>query len=871
MQLSREKYQVRWVILLVAWLAAAWALYYQAAIVRDYLNIVSQLGLRGAAEANTPLKQPFPGFAADGQTWVRHAISLTEGNGLRLRYTTIDNAPDGREVHWNSLWAWTIAGAGWIHHLFNGTPLPISIERATLWLNPTVLMILIVVMSLMATIRAGVITGVIVTAAMTGSGRIYEGFFPSYVDHHGLLTVAVFGAMLGAIFMGGGWWLPSNKTDTPVLPPSPEIAENAARFSATFGAIGLWVSAASVIPPIALIGLSGLIAIVIQGRSAQQQGAKFEARVWRTWGRTGGGLSLAFYLLEYFPNHLGLRLEANHPFHALAWYGGGELIAYFGDWWLARGMEKSYRLPIGGVIVALVAVSISPVTILAFGSQVFTVIDPFLARLHSDYIQEFLPMWLTMRGLDSTTALQVVLVDNLPLIGGIATLTYFRRETPIVVWFATTAVLLFSAMAWWQSRWLLNASGIQVCLILVLFATLMTKRSALARWGVALVIIGALFAPTAISRITNGLADVNARRVSPRDANSALARDIASAIRASQPDGEITVLSSPNGSTGIGYYGRFKTLGTLYWENNEGLKKAAAIYAAHDEKEAADLIRAYHITHIALLSDENFVQQYYQLLHPNATEAQIKSCFGYKLFFERVVPQWLEMLPYRVPDDLAQLKTTVMLFKVNFKQNIAEALYNVAVSQITSGAIEEGNKTLELLIQKAPQIYQPWLRKGELLLARHDWEAAAEYSLKGISLAPEAERPALYISTAGSFYNQQQHALAIKIYRVSLQWRPSAEGACYLSWVLSTSHDDALRNPAESLTLAQDALKSDPNSPIFLNALAAALAENGRFPEAITAADRALQNAKLRGSSAAIIQTFAQRLAILKEGKPIRN
>src|SRR5471032_3003397 len=120
MQLSNETYKTRWMVLVVTWAVVAWSLYAQAFIVRDYLAIVSQLGLRGAAEASTPLKQPYPAFAADAQTWVRHALALEEGKDIQLRHTDIDNAPDGREVHWNSAWAWTIAGAGWIHHLFTG-------------------------------------------------------------------------------------------------------------------------------------------------------------------------------------------------------------------------------------------------------------------------------------------------------------------------------------------------------------------------------------------------------------------------------------------------------------------------------------------------------------------------------------------------------------------------------------------------------------------------------------------------------------------------------------------------------------------------------------------------------------------------------
>jgi hypothetical protein len=52
--------------------------------------------------------------------------------------------------------------------------------------------------------------------------------------------------------------------------------------------------------------------------------------------------------------------------------------------------------------------------------------------------------------------------------------------------------------------------------------------------------------------------------------------------------------------------------------------------------------------------------------------------------------------------------------------------------------------------------------------------------------------------------------------------------------------------------------------------MAAALAEVGRFQEAIAIADRSLANARLRGESVAAAQ-FESRLGILRSGKPIRQ
>jgi tetratricopeptide (TPR) repeat protein len=867
MQLSQESYRARWLVLVSVWVICGFALFFQAKLVDQYLGIAGQLGLRGSPAANTPLQQVYPAFAADAQMWVRHALALIEGDASRIRFTTIDNAPDGREVHWNSAWVRTIALAGRLHHLFTGLPLTTSVERAAMWLNPAVLFGFIVLFSAIATRRAGVIAGVVVAIAMTCHDRIFEGFFPTYVDHHGLLSVAVFGLSLGAVFMGAGWWQATTSDGISILPASPQSARRSAIFSALSGAFGLWVSAASMIPPIAIVGVSAVISVLVHGRSARAQGSQFDPETWRTWGRVGAGASLVFYLLEYFPNHLGFRLEPNHPLHALAWLGAGELIAQVGERWLERERRwADWRT----LVWPVAAIAAAPIVILIGRESVFSVIDPFLATLHRDYIQEFLPLWKTLRKFDAQGIFQSVVLGSAPLIGAIAILTYRRRASSIALWFAAIAGLLFTLMAWGQARWLLNVTGIQISLVLVLLAAWAGGLRRQWRWVAALALTGILFVPNAVWRYVGAKADISARRVSPKDAFGPLNRDIASTLRATQPEGDIVMLSSPNSSVGIGYYGRFKTLGTLYWENSEGLKSAASILGARDEREAATLLRAHGVTHIAIVSDENFIPQYYQLLHPGASLDEIKKCFGLRLLLEKKVPQWLQMIPYKVPDDLKSLNVTVMLFKVNFQQNLAEAIYNVALTQISQDAFPEAEGTLNVLLKLAPHLHQPWVKKGELLLARHSWDEALEHFLRGISLAPEAARPALYIDVAGAFYTQKQHALAARCYRAALAEQFNPQIASYLAWILATSADEQLRNGKEALELSERALKTDPNSPSYLNVFAAALAENGRFADAVTVADRSLANARVRGEAAAIAQ-FEIRLKVLASGKPIRQ
>jgi tetratricopeptide (TPR) repeat protein len=844
------------------------ALYLHAATMREYLDIVGKMGLRGQPQPTTPLQQAYPAFAADAQTWVRHALSLVEGaQGPQLRFTDIDNAPYGREVHWNSAWAWLIGWSGWLDHWLTGEPLPRAVERITIWLPPTTLAIFIVGISGWVARRVGALGGVAVAIAMAGHPRVYEGFFPSYADHHGLLTIAVLGVVLGGALMGVGWWKPTPPGESGILPASPDMARRAARISAAFGAFGLWISAASVIPGIAIVGFTGLLAVLVVGQREEKQGARFDAQVWRLWGRTGAGLGIAFYLLEYFPSHLGLRLESNHPLYALAWWAGGELIAELCEWRLSSPSRRLSPVRVG---LSVLGIGAAPAVILLGGPTLFVVADPFLARLHRDYIQEFLPLWRSITGTGWKTFFSVVGAENIPLLVACGCLIAKRGRVPAVLWFCVTAGTLFTAMGWVQSRWLLNVSGVQVVLTVVLLAWLLAGLRSTTRWAVALGAALLIYAPHAITRVTWGKEDVKARRVSPKDAQSMLWRDIAAVLRNSQTSGQITVLTSPNSSTGIGYYGRFKTLGTLYWENLQGLRSAATILSARTQDEAAELIRRHGVTHLAMVSEEHFIDSYFRLLNPGATDAEIRQCFGWRLLVDRVVPPWLQMLPYKVPDDLSGLNIGVMLFKVAFDQTPADALYHIAGAKVALGNVAQAEADYRTLVQQSPQSYQPWLRLGELLFAREEWAQAAEALISGIERAPANERLALYANTASGFYRKGRRAEAAAVYRNALKESFVPELAAYLAFILATSADDALRNGGEALKLSQRAVDSNQTSPTFLNSLAAALAELGRYSEAVEVASRAAANAKIQGDLAAQRVT-EQRLLNYRQGKPWRD
>ena len=611
--------------LALAWALAALLLFHDARNVRDYLTLSSGLGLRGESSIATPLKQTFPAVAADAQTWVRHALSLAEGKGPRLRHTDIDNAPYGREVHWNSGWAWTIAGAGYVYGAATGVPYANAVERATLWLNPAALLALIVIVSAWTRRHLGLASALLVVAAMALHPRLIEGFYPSYVDHHGLLTISVLGTLLGASAMMRG-------------------QRAGAVFSALSGALGMWVSAASVLPAIFLC--AGAAFVVRPPAQA--------ARAWRLWGALGAAASLVFYAVEYFPEHMALRLEVNHPLHSVAWLAAGELVARRGER-VAR--DTAAR------VWPWIALAAMPVTVLLGGVHVLSFTDPFVARLHSLHILEFAPLWTVLTQIRPEMGPSVAFVEAIPLIAALLTIAWWRRRTPAVLVFATLVTAALAAMAFWQARWQLNACAGQVVLAVILVDAWSAGRAAFVRAAITAVVVALLLVP-GYKRYSNPQEAVARRNVDPKDAAIALQRDIAAALRASQPQGDMILLAGPDASTQIGYFGRFRTLGTLYWENADGLKAAAAMFSARDDREAQRLLRERRVTHVALVSKDDFIREYYRLLHPDASDAEVDRSFGWRLITGEPPPTWLEPIPYEVPPDLQVLGTSVLLFKV---------------------------------------------------------------------------------------------------------------------------------------------------------------------------------------------------------------
>jgi hypothetical protein len=674
MRLSHESPRARRLVLLTFWIIIALFALAHAWETNHYLQAASRV-TRAGRDSATPFQLLNFSEAADGKVWVRNATDLAEQSGVwRLRRTTSDNAPFGREVHWSSGWAWWLIGLGAIERAFTGDPWPKAIENMSVWAHLPVLLLCVMAFSWWVARRAGAAAGALTAFALFGHPGMYEGFWPANPDHHGLLSMTVFGLVCGALLAGAGWWKESDNES--VLPRSLSQARRAMVVSALCGAVGMWISAASVVMPIAETGVAGVVVAMLLRSGLRSKGFHFAPEVWRLWGRVGAGASVLLYFLEYAPNHLGMRLEVNHPLYALAWWGGGEAMARIGTRLASDGSffgAGTARWLIG-LLPSLVAMSIAPLVALLGPVAWFSLRDPFLLGIHRQ-ITEFLPIW-SITGKWHLTVMFAAM--TVPVWAAIALLA--RRNVPVevrlAIGFAVACAALATAQACLQVRWYMIASGPQILLsVLVVTGVFATRRPMEAirwRWASAMGVCLLLYLPWPV---------VNARDLwkvgyfKPDILVDWVARDLAGALRATYPTDDIVVLADPVFSVQVGYFGRIKTLGTLYWENAEGLKAAAAILAAYNDEEAAELIRQRKVTHVVLLEDYDFTAQYFVLVHPQAAPEDFRRTLGARILYDHQPPLWLRPLQYSTPSNMPSFPHRVLAFKVDFDQSPAEAHY----------------------------------------------------------------------------------------------------------------------------------------------------------------------------------------------------
>jgi hypothetical protein len=607
----------------------------------------------------------YPEGGLDTLHWVMQTQAMFATGIWRIRHVDYDNAPAGREVHWASPFHWWLGLLAWSEHGLTGEPVGLAVERAALYADPLLLGLVLLALVPLTARRFGSTAATFMAVGMAAGFPFYLFFMPAYADHHGLAEA---GALMTVLFLlaGGGGCVrvgDAGGRDFSEWLPERRAARRWFAASAVAGGIGLWISAAGLVPVLMGVGAGALGAGWLVRKPASPQSWRLEPTLWRWWGIVGGTTSFATYLLECFPSHLGFRLEVNHPLYALAWLGAGELLCRVTRAFTEGGAAFKSREKVGWALAAA-AVALLPGVILLTKSATFIVADPFVWRLHVQAIAEFESMASYLAGRSFSLGLLANCLPALLVVpaGGLALSRGVPRLGKALLVLALGPALLFLALTGAQVRWWGMAYALLLAVLAVQFALLERPgagRAAARVWrlGCALVFLpGAIHAVRAIGRGTEITRD---------DIRSLAERDLAQWLRLRLGRDPAAVVSSPATTTTLIYYGGLRGLGTLYWENREGLEHAAAIFAAPSPDQAYALIRRYGVTHIVLVSWSLFTEDYVRLyLGVARGEPLPANAFIQGLLHGQGVPPWLRLIPYQLPDHPALKGETVLVFEV---------------------------------------------------------------------------------------------------------------------------------------------------------------------------------------------------------------
>ena len=156
-----------------------------------------------------------------------------------------------------------------------------------------------------------------------------------------------------------------------------------------------------------------------------------------------------------------------------------------------------------------------------------------------------------------------------------------------------------------------------------------------------------------------------------------------------------------------------------------------------------------------------------------------------------------------------------------------------------------------------------------LMQTGHPDDAIAEYQT-AVQINPDEEMA--HANLGIMLLQTRRTGEAIPHFQRALQLEPAdARAAKYLAWILATSPDASLRNGPKAVELARQAdTQTGGENPIVIHTLAAALAESGRFSEAVQAAQRALHLAETQ-SKPGLAAQIQYEMNLYQTGSPFQT
>jgi len=204
---------------------------------------------------------------------------------------------------------------------------------------------------------------------------------------------------------------------------------------------------------------------------------------------------------------------------------------------------------------------------------------------------------------------------------------------------------------------------------------------------------------------------------------------------------------------------------------------------------------------------------------------------------------------------------------VEIEPGSAVAQFNLGKALGLKGKQEEAIAHYEMALRSDPNLLSARMSLGNALVQQGKADLAAVHFQKVLELRPFDA--GAHLNLGFCYFQMGRMQQAKSEYEKALQIAPGEPGIQNnLAWLLATCPVASLRDGTRAVELAQKASsRAGGNQALTLRTLAAALAEAGRFPEAVETAQRAANQAEAQ-SLPDLAKQIRFELALYQAGKP---
>lgn len=655
----------------------------------------------------------FPARSLESAHWILQTQQMLAEGDWRIRRISYENAPHGRTVSTPSPYRWWLAATSWLDHRLTGTPHALAVERAALWADPLLHGLLILTSTLFVRRRFGTFAAAVHAAALATLFPLASSFAPGAPDDDVLaLCLGVWSLLL----LLAGLHVRASVAAQDSASGGARVHRRARVLFAgagCMGGLGLWVSPVATVPLILGIFAGAFLA----AWTMRDPGRETSPRVivgdapWWTWGCAGATSGVLSYILEYAPDHLATwQLRVNHPVYALAWIAGAGALAEACRW--IQGEPRSRGRMVAILGIGLGAFAAVPAVMLWRDDPGFLARDASsfgLTRFSNAGVARDLFAWVAQDGLS-----RELLAAGLPLVVLIVAVKILRHRAVaaglrvlLALCIGIVAILL-ALTCWRLGAWdLLDVALAAMCVMLTAaVAQAFPTANARGLWIALLAVVFGLGATQVLRPLTGG----SARAVDESEFSALVHRDLAHWLAKRTAGNQGVVLAPPAESLALAYYGGLQGLGSLDWENGDGIRAATRMLRSTSPEEGEALFGGRGVSHVILPSWDRIFDEF-----AGAGTGGSEGSFLDALR-QLSLPTWMRPVPYQLPSDAKALGRSVIVLEVVEEQPEALEMSRLADYFIEMGQLEYAAAVGQSL-RRFPADLSAWVARVQVEMA----------------------------------------------------------------------------------------------------------------------------------------------------------